>query len=316
MIRRTVTALALILSAATPLAALVLDLPAEATLTREVARPATTHALPTGPAAEGWLPHDPVEGDLVLQAWLIAAPGATTRQVFGPLAAQVEAAGWDILLTCETESCGGFDFRRLATVLPPPEMHVDLGDFRYLSARLGDEAVEILVSRSSQGATVQITRIGGGAAPAAVDPATPTRPAEQSATPTAPPPPPPSDFAAMLEGQGRVILSDLAFTTGSAQLAPGENASLMALAAYLAAHPGRQVTLVGHTDASGSLDLNIALSRQRASAVLERLVSDHGTNRAQLSAEGMGYLAPIASNLTDEGREANRRVEAILTSTD
>ena len=45
-------------------------------------------------------------------------------------------------------------------------------------------------------------------------------------------------------------------------------------------------------------------------------MSDYGVPRRQLEAEGMGYLAPIASNLTEDGREANRRVEVIVTSTD
>jgi len=72
---------------------------------------------------------------------------------------------------------------------------------------------------------------------------------------------------------------------------------------------------VGHTDAEGSLDGNIALSRRRAASVLERLVTAYQVDRRQMEAQGMGYLAPIASNLTEEGREANRRVEVIVTST-
>jgi OOP family OmpA-OmpF porin len=76
------------------------------------------------------------------------------------------------------------------------------------------------------------------------------------------------------------------------------------------------VALVGHTDSSGTLGGNIALSKQRAGSVLERLVSDYGANRRQLEAEGMGYLSPIANNLTETGREANRRVEVIITSSE
>ena len=73
-----------------------------------------------------------------------------------------------------------------------------------------------------------------------------------------------------------------------------------------------RVALVGHTDAQGSLDANIALSKRRAQAVADRLVAGHGVARAQLQAEGMGWLAPVATNLTPEGREANRRVEAVV----
>ena len=87
------------------------------------------------------------------------------------------------------------------------------------------------------------------------------------------------------------------------------------LGAYLLANPDKTVALVGHTDAEGSLAGNIALSQRRAASVLERLVSVYGVPRSQMEAEGVGYLAPRLSNLTEEGRRKNRRVEVIMTST-
>jgi len=93
-----------------------------------------------------------------------------------------------------------------------------------------------------------------------------------------------------------------------------EYETLTTLANYLKAQPNRKIALVGHTDAEGSLQGNIALSRQRARAAMQRLI-ELGVPRAQLEAEGVGYLAPMANNLTEEGRTQNRRVEAILTST-
>ena len=123
-------------------------------------------------------------------------------------------------------------------------------------------------------------------------------------------------LAEALESVGRFVMTDLAFQTGSASLGDDDYPSLTALAAYLAERPGRTVALVGHTDSEGSLAGNIALSKRRAGSVLERLVSDYGVARDQLEAEGMGYLAPIANNLTEAGRDQNRRVEVIVTSTD
>ncbi len=95
----------------------------------------------------------------------------------------------------------------------------------------------------------------------------------------------------------------------------GDFASLTGLAAYLAANPDARVTIVGHTDATGALDGNVVLSRRRAQSVVDRLVQDYGVAAGRLSAEGAGYLAPRASNLTEAGRAENRRVEAILTPT-
>ncbi len=102
---------------------------------------------------------------------------------------------------------------------------------------------------------------------------------------------------------------------GMAQLGAGDYASLRALAEYLAANPAARVALVGHTDATGALEVNIAISRRRAASVMERLASDYAVPRQQMTAEGMGWLAPLATNITPEGREANRRVEAVLLTT-
>jgi OOP family OmpA-OmpF porin len=120
-------------------------------------------------------------------------------------------------------------------------------------------------------------------------------------------------LAAALAQTGAVALDDLTFATGSAQLGPGDFASLRDLAAYLAGNPDRTVALVGHTDASGDLAGNVALSRARAASVRDRLVRDYGAPADRVTAEGVGYLAPRATNLTPEGRTLNRRVEVVLT---
>jgi OOP family OmpA-OmpF porin len=122
-------------------------------------------------------------------------------------------------------------------------------------------------------------------------------------------------LAQSLAESGRFVLEDLEFETGSSALGDGTFDSLAMLARYLEEHPENGVTIVGHTDAQGSLNNNIALSRKRAGSVAQRLVSKFGIPRAQLDAEGMGFLSPRASNLTEEGRALNRRVEVILTST-
>ncbi|MBZ4023697.1 hypothetical protein CKO11_14685 [Rhodobacter sp. TJ_12] len=137
----------------------------------------------------------------------------------------------------------------------------------------------------------------------------------------APPPPAPpvqapvGGFAARIEAKGAVVLDDLVFDSGAATLGTAESASLEALADYLSTRPETRIALVGHTDNDGSLAGNIALSQRRAAAVRQRLIAEYGVAPAQLSAEGAGWLAPRTANLTPEGREQNRRVEAVLAST-
>ncbi|MBD3765792.1 MAG: OmpA family protein, partial [Rhodobacterales bacterium] len=136
----------------------------------------------------------------------------------------------------------------------------------------------------------------------------------QSRRGAAPDPGAADPLARALRRDGFAVLEDLAFATGSAELARGDIASLAVLAAMLAADPGMRLALVGHTDAAGGLEANIALSRARAVAVRNRLLA-LGADPARVVAEGVGWLAPRATNLTDEGRQRNRRVEAVLAST-
>jgi outer membrane protein OmpA-like peptidoglycan-associated protein len=290
--------------------ALSVDLPAGAVLQLETVTPSGSYSLPTAPFAAGILPALPIDGQATRQAWRLEGE-FTTLQIIGPLRDQLGAAGYDTLFECETEACGGFDFRFATEVLAPPAMHVDLGDYRFLAARGLDGGrpafVSLLVSRTARAGYVQIIR---------VTQPDPDRPPVTETSGASPVPGPPDDFAAAIEAEGRVVLSDLTFETGAADLAPGDFASLRALAAYLAGNPARQVALVGHTDSEGALAGNIALSKRRATSVLNRMIADHGVSRSQIVAEGMGFLAPVASNLTEAGREANRRVEAILIAVD
>jgi len=113
----------------------------------------------------------------------------------------------------------------------------------------------------------------------------------------------------------RVVLDGLAFASGAAVLEPGSETALAALADWLAANPGVSVDLLGYTDASGPLAANVALSRERAEAVMNALVADFGIAAARLRADGLGPDSPIADNATAEGRRTNRRVEVSLTST-
>jgi outer membrane protein OmpA-like peptidoglycan-associated protein len=298
---------------AAPAVAVTLDVPGNATMAAEEKLALGSYALPTGPFADGAIPSLNAEGEVTRQAWQIEAAGLSSLQILTPLRAQLVAAGFDILYECQTDACGGFDFRFGIDVMQAPDMYVDLGDFRYLSAQIdtpdGAEYVSLLVSRTSLSGFLQITRIGPATEAAALTTVT-QAPVRATTTAT------PSDFAAEIEGNGRVILSDLTFEIGSAQLGPGPFASLQTLADYLLANPSRRVALVGHTDSQGALDANIALSKRRAGSVLERLVTDYGIPRIQLAAEGMGFLSPLASNLTPEGRDLNRRVEVIITSTE
>ncbi len=304
MIRLLCTLLCLVPA---PSAAALLDLPSGSQAIAVDERLLDTVRIAAGPWRAEGSPAIAAEGTVRLESFRIDETTLTTLQMLAPMKAQLEALGWQVLFSCKDRDCGGFDFRHALEVLPPPEMHVSLGDYRYLSARGPDGAyLAILVSRARQTGFLQLTHVSAGATPV---PALSTRSPDVTSTDL-------SSLGARLEAEGRVVLSDLDFGRGSAELGAGNFPSLQALAQYLSEMPEARITLVGHTDVEGSLEGNIALSRRRAELVLDRLVDSYGVPRDRVRAEGMGYLAPLTTNLTPEGREANRRVEVILTTLD
>ena len=105
-----------------------------------------------------------------------------------------------------------------------------------------------------------------------------------------------------------LVLEDVSFRSGSAQLTAGSITSLTRMAEVLAEHPEIRVEVRGHTDATGSAELNRELSQRRAVAVRDVLIQ-LGVAPSRVTAVGFGQDYPIASNDTAEGRAKNRRVE-------
>lgn len=299
---------------ANPAAALSLNFPAKVLDEETRSEIPGSYALPTAPFDGSSVPSRRIEGALDQRAFKLDAPGMTTLSLYGPLRDQVLRDGYEIIFECETRTCGGFDFRFNTDVMPEPDMHVDLGDFRFLSGQKGTEAVSILVSRSTGAAYVQITRVSDVPAPVvSVD--TEIDLDEPVVSRTVGDSPAPSAIGAALDEVGLAVLDDLVFASGAATLSDGDYPSLAAVAAWLQANPDGTIALVGHTDASGSLAANVALSERRAEAVAAALIQTYGADAARVSAEGVGFLSPRATNQTEEGRQKNRRVEVIVTST-
>lgn len=103
----------------------------------------------------------------------------------------------------------------------------------------------------------------------------------------------------------------LAFSPGSANIAPGSGDTLTAIATAMERCTHVKMEIAGHTDSQGRETMNQQLSQSRADAVLNALMSRRILTEG-LSAKGYGESDPIASNETEEGREANRRIEFTL----
>jgi len=104
---------------------------------------------------------------------------------------------------------------------------------------------------------------------------------------------------------------DILFAIDSAQLSGSLRSDLAVLAQHLNKYPDSNVQVVGHTDNTGAAAYNLNLSRQRAAAVANTLISN-GVASSRITAIGRGEDQPVTSNLTPEGRAQNRRVEIII----
>jgi len=118
-------------------------------------------------------------------------------------------------------------------------------------------------------------------------------------------------FQSGLKATGHVEVPGIYFDTGKADLKPESDAAVGEIAKLLKADPALKVYVVGHTDNVASLDLNTRLSQGRADAVVQALVGRHGIAAARLAGRGVGPLAPVASNDSEDGRAKNRRVELV-----
>lgn len=304
------TALLCAVALCLPMAAhgLDLDFSATAELVHTTVAQEGQHPLATGPWTADGLPTTQARGVVQELTWQITGDDITTMALTTDLQTQLEAQGYTIDFACFADACGGFDFRHALPVGQAPEMHVDLGDFHYLSASHadGEGHAALMISRGGSTGFVHLALIQPAdtvAAPVIQS----TRTPEPTITTLAA-----DDLVAQLTTMGSAPLDDLQFETGASALSGDRYASLVTLAAFLAEDPSRSVVLVGHTDALGSLSANIALSEARARAVRQFLTVELGVDPTQVEARGIGFLSPRASNTTPEGREANRRVEVVL----
>jgi OmpA-OmpF porin, OOP family len=118
-------------------------------------------------------------------------------------------------------------------------------------------------------------------------------------------------IAAGITQAGHFAVYGIYFDTGKAELKPESKSALDEIAKLLGMQPALKLHVVGHTDNVGTLAANTTLSKQRADAVVNALATTYKIPAARLVGNGVGPLAPVAPNTTEEGRAKNRRVELV-----
>jgi OOP family OmpA-OmpF porin len=283
-----------------------------------------TYALPLGAYSKAGIPQRLLEGHILRRTWQLQAD-VTVLQVVDVLRRQLVDQGYELLFQCDSRQCGGFDFRFGIEVVPTPDMVVSLSDYHFLAAQKPSGAdsapdavgaISLLVSRSGATNYIQLIQVSPADQPPLILSGDET--AETESPPLSAPEgtdeAAPSALAERLKDKGHAVLGSVVFGTGAETLGPEAIASLESLAIFLKEQPKAQVMIVGHTDSAGTLDKNKALSLRRAQVVREVLLQNYDVEEGRVSVDGAGFMAPIASNLTAEGREKNRRVEVVLLS--
>jgi OmpA-OmpF porin, OOP family len=118
-------------------------------------------------------------------------------------------------------------------------------------------------------------------------------------------------FSNDLKASGHSAVYGIYFDTGKFDLKPESNTAMGEIDKLLKNDPGLKLYIVGHTDNTGTLEANMGLSQQRAEAVVQALIRNHGISAARLKAFGCGPYSPVSTNDTEEGKAKNRRVEIV-----
>ncbi|MEM3112724.1 MAG: OmpA family protein [Candidatus Anstonellales archaeon] len=114
-----------------------------------------------------------------------------------------------------------------------------------------------------------------------------------------------------IQAKGSASVYGIYFDFDKADIKPESEPAIKEIAKLLQENKGLKLYVVGHTDNVGSLDYNMKLSKARADAVVKELTTKYKISPDRLKAFGVGSLAPVASNDTEEGKAKNRRVELV-----
>ena len=239
---------------------------------------------------------------MLQQVWKIKNFSRTTDEIQKEIKNSLALNEYKIIFECDFKSCGGFKFRFNSNILNMPEMFVNLGNYKFLTAKAinyeKSKFISYIISVGKNTGYIQINQFG--------DEIEKSIKKEKSKTFLK------SLSANFNDNRGSIILEGLKFKPGSADILESDLKILSDLANFLILNKKEKIILVGHTDASGPIKGNIKLSKDRAESVQKLFVKKFNVSPNQITINGVGFLSPIASNNTEAGREQNRRVEVII----
>lgn len=227
---------------------------------------------------------------------------SSSLEVFRNYEKSLKETGFEILFSCKTKACGGYQFNRVVTG------HTHFigsdGDQRYLAAKLTRDKGDVYVSLY-----VASANVGGGPNYGRV--LTQLRVIEVESMEDSMVTIDASEMAKGIGDEGRIALYGILFDTDKATIKAESKPTLEQISDLLNSNTKLKLVIVGHTDNQGDLDYNMDLSKRRARSVEDTLVNEYKISAERLSSWGVGYLSPVASNRDEAGRAKNRRVELV-----
>lgn len=239
-----------------------------------------------------------VEGQLLQTTFRLK--DASAAKVVKAVSEYLQQAGYKQLYECDGAACGP-TFTLASPGYRQAPKAFDAAGGQYYRAfikpgALGDRYVAVQVAQENADAPVHVQLDVARVEPRVVSAITINA----------------AEMAQQLETRGRVALYGLYFETDSAEIKPASRATLAEVAKLMRRKPELRLLVVGHTDSRGSFQYNLKLSRRRAHAVVEALVSNYGIDPERLKPFGVSSAAPRASNDNPIGRSRNRRVELVV----
>lgn len=217
-------------------------------------------------------------------------PGRSSYEIFSNYRDALAKAGYQTLFTCEAAACGMAMYWQQLNGL-----YASGGprEARFLTVRgkSGQSDYTVALSVNTGYAIVHIVEqkaMEGGLVTASA-----------------------AELAEGIDRDGHIPVYAIYFDTAKATLKPESKPALEEIAKMLKNKTGLKLHVVGHTDNTGGMAMNMKLSADRAASVVTALSTVHGIAASRLEAHGVGPLAPVATNNTEDGRAKNRRVDLV-----
>lgn len=243
--------------------------------------------LPTGPNQNGKVSKSEHLEGKVTTFYYRSPEGRSTLEVFRNYENAFKKAGFTTLFTCKGGQCGEQVGLKGLGYLPYSD------EARYLAVKLPRAEGDVYIGMHVQAIDTKFVIVE-------------VKPMETGLVKISA-----EELKKDLFQTGHVAVYEILFDTAKAELKPQSEAALKEITTLLTRNPTLKLHVVGHTDNVGVLPQNLDLSRRRAQAVVTALSTTHKVPAARLHAEGVGPLAPVASNEQEAGRARNRRVELV-----